>query len=107
MKTEKVDRLENFAAREFRSEKNFIVPENWQSRVISEIKNFERKVYSKPQEFIQTRLVWRFAVASVAVAALICVTLYLAAPDYSGNDVANVELAFDNYDNYIETIAQL
>lgn len=106
MKNDKISKLESLAREGFLSENNFIPPKGWQNEVIADIHR-RKPAEKQAQSLFQTRLVWRFAVASFAVAALICITLYLTLPDNGANDYQANEVSFDNFDNYIELIAQL
>jgi hypothetical protein len=112
MINERVSKLEALAREGFLSAGNFTPLKGWQDEVIADIKRrkhaekFNRSLLTRV--LFQPRLVWRFAVASLAVSILICLTLYLALPDAnSTNDSQISEVSFDNYDNYIEVIAQL
>ena len=110
MKNDKINRLESLAGEGFLAKDQFVPSPEWQNEVISDIKRrehagkFNKKI--QPQSLLQARLVWRFAAASLTVATLICITLYLAVPDTDSNDYQTDEVSFDNFDNYIEIIEQ-
>ena len=111
MKNEQIRKLESLAREGFLSANEFTPQNGWQNKVIADIKRrehagkFNRNI--QPQILLQPRLVWRFAAASLAAAILLCLTLYLALPDTNTNDYQISEVSFDNFDNYIEVIAQL
>ena len=110
MKNNKINSLELLAREGFLDKNRFIPPAEWQNKVISDIKRRKQAGKFKniqPQSLLQPRLVWRFAAASLAIAILTCLTLYLAVPDTASNDYQTNEVSFDNFDNYIEVIAQL
>ena len=110
MKNDKINSLESLAREGFLAKDKFVPSPAWQNEVISDIKRREHAgKFNKniqPQPLLQPRLVWRFAAASLTVATLICVTLYLAFPDTDSNDYQTNEVTFDNFDNYIEIIEQ-
>ena len=110
MKNNKVNKLELFAREGFQAGSEFIPQPGWQEKVIADIKRREHagkfNNALQPQSLFQPRLLWRFAAASLTIAILLGITLYLAVPDNS-NDSQIDEISFDNYDNYIEVIAQL
>jgi len=111
MKNNKINKLESLAREGFLSKNKFVPPTEWQDEVIADIKRrthaekFNKKI--QPQSLLQARLVWRFAAASLTIAILMCITLYLAAPKSESNDYQIDEISFDNFDNYIQEIAQL
>jgi type IV secretory pathway component VirB8 len=110
MKNDKINRLESLASEGFLAKNQFVPSPEWQNKVISDIKRrehagkFNKKI--QQQSLLQPRLVWRFAAASITVATLICITLYLAVPNTDSNDYQTDEVSFDNFDNYIEIIEQ-
>lgn len=113
MKNERVSKLEAIAREGFLAAGKYNPKSGWQDKVVADI---IRREYAgefnenlEPQILLQPRLAWRFAAASLAAAVLICLTLYLALPDTSvnTNDYQLSEVSFDNYDNYIEVVAQL
>lgn len=111
MKNNQVSKLESLAREGFQY-KNKVVPSlEWQNEVIADIKRREHagkfNNILQAQTLFQTRLLWRFAAASLTIAILMCITLYLAVPDTNSNDYQVDEVSFDNFDNYIEVIAQL
>lgn len=110
MRNNKINKLELLAREGFQAEGEFIPQPGWQDEVIADIKRREHagKFHNvlQPQSLFQPRLLWRFAAASLTIAILMGITLYLAVPDNS-NDYQVDEISFDNYDNYIEVIAQL
>jgi hypothetical protein len=104
MKNNQIDKLESLVCKGFQSESKFTPPENWQDKVITDIRRHEFNI--QRQSILQPRLVWRFALASLAVATLTCLTLYLTVQNTSANDYQTNEVSFDNFDNYIEIIEQ-
>jgi len=115
MKNERVSKLESLAREGFLSAGDFSPRKGWQDEVIADIKR-----HGHPEKFnngllprvlFQPSLVWRFALASLAVSILICLSLYLTLPapdtNANSNDYQISEVSFDNFDNYIEVIAQL
>jgi anti-sigma-K factor RskA len=110
MKNNQINKLESLAREGFLSENKIAPSAEWQNEVIADIKRrkhagkFNKKI--QPQSLLQPRLVWRFAAASLAVAIVICFSLYLALPDTASNDYQTDEVSFDNFDNYIEIIVQ-
>lgn len=110
MKNDKITRLESLAREGFLAKDQFIPPAGWQNEVISDIKRRDHaskfNKNTQTQSLLQPRLVWRFAAASLTIAILMCITLYLAFPDANSNDYQIDEVSFDNFDNYIEIIAQ-
>lgn len=108
MKNDKINKLESLARQEFLSENKFVPPAEWQNNIIADIKRREHagKFNRQAQPLMQPRLVWRFAVASLTV-AILCFTFYLTLADSDSNDYQTDEVSFDNFDNYIEVIAQL
>jgi type IV secretory pathway component VirB8 len=111
MKNNKIDCLESLVKKEFHTKTEFAPPSGWQNEVIADIKRRDHakkfNTATKLQALLQPRLVWRFAAASVTLATLICIALYLTVPDNNSNDYQITEASFDNFDNYIEMIAQL
>lgn len=111
MKNNQINKLESLAREGFRSKNKFIPSKEWQNEVIADIKRREHSgIFNKtlqPQTLFQTRLLWRFAAVSLTIAILMCITLYLAVPDTNSNDYQIDEVSFDNFDNYVEVIAQL
>jgi hypothetical protein len=111
MNNKQIDKLESLAREGFLTANKFTPRTGWQDEIIADIRRrghagkFNKRLPA--QILLQPRLVWRFAAASLAVATLICLTLYLAVPDSTANDYQVSEVSFDNFDNYIEAVAQL
>ena len=110
MKNNKINKLELIAHAGFQSKDKFTPQPGWQDEVIADIKRREHtgkfNNALQPQSLLQPRLLWRFAAVSLTIAILMGITLYLAVPDNS-NEYQVDDFSFDNYDNYIEVIAQL
>jgi len=110
MNNKQVNKLESLAREGFLSANKFTPRTKWQNEVIADIQQrghagkFNNN--SQLQVLLQPRLVWRFAAASLTIATLICLTLYLTLPDTTVNDYQVNEVSFDNFDNYIEVISQ-
>jgi len=110
MKKNHINKLESIARKGFLSKNNFTPIEKWQNEVIADIKrrgNSEKinKNIQSPYLF-QPLLVWRLALASLAIAIVICFSLYLTLPESNSNEYQLTEVSFDNFDNYIEIIEQ-
>ncbi len=113
MKNKRISKLESIAREGFLAANDFTPQDGWQNKVIADIKRREHAEEltgnSQAQVLFQPRLVWRFAAASLIVATLICLTLYLSLPEnnININDYQISEVSFDNFDNYVEVVAQL
>ena len=109
MKNNKIKKLESLARDGFLARAEFVPGTGWENEVIADIKrrHLAEKFNNGNPQLLQPKLVWRFAATSLTVAVLICLTLYLVLPTANSNDSQTNELTFDNFDTYIETIAQL
>lgn len=108
MKNNQIKEMESLAREGFLSKNKFTPRTGWENEVIADIRQREhgKKFTEQQQSLLQPRLVWRFAVASLTVAIMTCLTLYLTLPNTNSNDYQINEVSFDNFDNYIEIIEQ-
>lgn len=108
----RVDKLEALAREGFQAAKTPELPDNWQARVIANIK--ERKSGKPEREttlqlLLPLRLSWRFAAAAVILATILCMALYMSVSKTNGNETFyNLnEASVDYYDNYVEIAARI
>lgn len=110
MKNNKIKKLESLARDGFLAKTEFIPAAGWQNEVVADIKRrrlTEKFNNREIQPMLQPGLFWRFAATSLTAAMLICLALYLTLPAAASNDSQTNEVAFDNFDTYIETVTQL
>jgi hypothetical protein len=107
----RIDKLEILAREGFQAAEVPELPDNWQTTVITNIKQRRRKKVEREttlQLLLPLRLSWRFAAVAVILAAILCLA-YISIPETSSIETFyNLnEASVDYYDNYVEIAARI
>jgi uncharacterized membrane protein YdfJ with MMPL/SSD domain len=108
----RIDRkkLETELRNAFLSQTPPLLASDWQAKVMDDIKRQPKAEVKETGWDFSPRFAWRYAVASVAIAAIICLVLYIMFPAADSTTITTEQLnnlSYDSFDSCVKIVARL